>query len=179
DGKGLNLFDYAGAKANALGSIKAYLKDLQEVDPAKLGRDEQFAYWANLYNAKTIEVVVEAYPVDSIRKISIDGGLFGFLKKSAGLAGPWKAKIIKVSGTELSLDDVEHEIMRKVFADPRVHYSVNCASIGCPNLRTSAFTGANLQTELDAGAVEFINHDRGIAVDDSGNVTASSIFSWF
>jgi len=176
---GLNRFDYKGAKDNALDAIKAYVKALEAADPTKLTRDEQFAYWANLYNAKTIEVVVEAYPVGSIREISINEGLFGFLKKSAGLAGPWKAKIITVKGEKLSLDDVEHEIMRKVFADPRVHYSVNCASIGCPNLRQKAFTGANLETELNAGARDFINTDRGISVGADGNVTASSIFNWF
>jgi len=179
DGKGLNMFDYAAAKKDALGAIKAYVKSLEAIDPATLNRNEQFAFWANLYNAKTIEVVLGAYPIDSIRKISLESGLFSFIKKSTGLAGPWKTKIMKVKGQDLSLDDVEHEIMRKIFKDPRIHYSVNCASIGCPNLGLSAFTGANLETELDAGARAFINHARGIDVDASGSVTASSIYNWF
>ncbi|MEO0728784.1 MAG: DUF547 domain-containing protein [Pseudomonadota bacterium] len=176
---GLNMFDYAAAKANASSELKAYVKQLEAVDPTKLNANEQFAFWANLYNAKTIDVVLDNYPVESIRKITINEGLFGFLKKSVGAGGPWKAKIMTVSGQKLSLDDVEHEIMRKVFKDPRVHYAVNCASIGCPNLNINAFTGANLEAELDKGAVAFINHPRGISVKADGSISASSIYSWF
>ncbi|MEO1544549.1 MAG: DUF547 domain-containing protein, partial [Pseudomonadota bacterium] len=151
---------------------------LEAVDPRKLGRNEQFAYWANLYNAKTIDVVLDHYPVDSIRKITINEGLFGFLKKSVGAGGPWKAKVVTVAGTKLSLDNIEHDIMRPVFSDPRVHYAVNCASYGCPNLRRTAFTGATLEQQLDEGAKAFVNHPRGISVKN-GSVTASSIYQWF
>ncbi|MGF1650414.1 MAG: DUF547 domain-containing protein [Hyphomicrobiaceae bacterium] len=176
---GLNLFDYAAAKRDSHAEIKRYVETLEAVDPSKLDRSEQFAFWANLYNAKTIDVVLDAYPVGSIREITINEGFFGFLKKSTGLGGPWKAKIMKVGGVELSLDDVEHEIMRKVFKDPRIHYSVNCASIGCPNLADRAFTGRDLEAQLDAGARAFINHPRGIDIGTNGSVLASSIYSWF
>lgn len=175
---GINRVDYDGWKANGHASLKTYLKGLQKVDPRKLGRSEKFAYWANLYNAKTIDVVLEHYPVESIRKITINEGLFGFLKKSVGVGGPWKAKIINVSGKNLSLDNVEHDIMRPLFKDPRVHYAVNCASYGCPNLAAEAFTGANLETLLDSGAKAFVNHPRGISITDGG-VKASSIYQWF
>jgi len=178
DGTGLNRVDYAGFKAEGHTALKAYVKSLEAVQVRDLARAEQYAFWANLYNAKTIDVVLDHYPVDSIRKISIKEGFFGFLKKSVGFGGPWKAKIMKVAGKELSLDDVEHGILRPIFKDPRVHYAVNCASIGCPNLRTSAFTAENLEAELDAGAREYVNNLRGIAVRD-GSVTASSIYNWF
>ena len=176
---GVNYVDYGAWKSNGHKALKGYVASLEAVDPTKLDRPEQFAFWANLYNAKTIDVVLDAYPVDTIRKITINEGLFGFLKKSAGLGGPWKAKIMKVNGQDLSLDNVEHDIMRKVFKDPRVHYAVNCASMGCPNLNVNAFTGANLEAELEKGAKAFVNHPRGIDVKPDGTVVASSIYSWF
>lgn len=179
DETGFNRVDYASFKSSGHAALKNYVKALEGIDPTKLNRNEQFAYWANLYNAKTIDVVLDAYPVNSIREISIDANALDFFKSAVGLGGPWKAKIITVNGQQLSLDNVEHDIMRKVYRDPRVHYAVNCASIGCPNLNTVAFTGSNLEAELEAGARKFINHPRGIAVLDDGTVVASSIYSWF
>jgi hypothetical protein len=176
---GINYIDYAGFKAKGHATLKAYVKSLEAVDPTKLDRNEQFAYWANLYNAKTIDVVLDAYPVESIRKITINEGVVGFFKKAAGLAGPWKAEIMNVNGRPLSLDNVEHDIMRPVFKDPRVHYAVNCASMGCPNLNMTAFTGVNLEAELERGAKAFVNHPRGINVKPDGTIVASSIYSWF
>ena len=86
--------------------------------------------WANLYNAATLKIVVDRYPVKSIRDIKSDTGLFDV----KGYIGPWRTKVATVEGRQVSLDDIEHEIMRPTFKDPRVHYAVNCASIGCPNL---------------------------------------------
>ena len=175
---GINRVDYAAWKATGHAALKTYLTKLQSLDPRKLNRAEQFAYWANLYNAKTIDVVLDQYPVDSIREITINEGLLGFLKKSVGAGGPWKAKIIKVAGHDLSLDDVEHTIMRPIFKDPRVHYAVNCASYGCPNLLHEAFTGVKLNEQLDNNAKAYINHPRGIDVQGS-SVKASTIYQWF
>ncbi|MFY0614377.1 MAG: DUF547 domain-containing protein [Hyphomicrobiaceae bacterium] len=178
DRAGLNRVRYQAFKAKGHGALKRYVKMLEGVRPTTLARPEQFAYWANLYNAKTIDVVLDAYPVKSIREISINGGLFDLLKKSVGKGGPWKAKIMQVEGEKLSLDDIEHGIMRPVFKDPRVHYAVNCASVGCPNLQTAAFTGAKLDKMLDAGAKAYINSSRGFQAK-SGRITASSIYDWF
>lgn len=175
---GVNRVDYTGWQGAGHKPLKSYVSSLQAIDPRTLGRAEQFAYWANLYNAKTIDIVLDSYPVDSIREISIDGGLFGFLKKSVGAGGPWKAKILQVAGQELSLDDIEHNILRPIFKDPRVHYAVNCASFGCPNLAREALTGAKLDGQLDAGAKAYINHPRGFSVE-GGKVKASSIYQWF
>jgi len=178
DPTGLNRIRYKAFKAGGHADLKAYINSLETTRPTQLDRPEQFAYWANLYNAKTIDVVLDAYPVSSIRKISISGGLFDLIKKSVGAGGPWKAKILKVEGENLSLDDIEHEIMRPLFKDPRVHYAVNCASIGCPNLQPEAFTRAKLEAMLDAGAKAFINSPRGFQINGN-SITASSIFSWF
>lgn len=166
---GLNRVDYARFKAEGRPALSAYLTQLQAVDPTQLDKPEQFAFWANLYNAKTIDVVLEAYPVSSIKKIT-----FGNILAS----GPWSKKVLRVSGTELSLDDIEHTILRPYFKDARVHYAVNCASVGCPNLGVAAFTGAQLGAQLDAAASAFVNHPRGFKVG-GGRVEASKIYSWF
>lgn len=176
---GLNRVDYAGWKSADHRKLKDYVDRLEGSDPRGFDRPAQFAYWANLYNAKTIDIVLDHYPVESIRQITIDEGLFGFLKKSVNAGGPWKSKVVTVAGTKLSLDDIEHEIMRPIFKDPRVHYAVNCASVGCPNLGTVAFTAENLDSQLDQNARAFVNHPRGIRVDADGQVHASSIYQWF
>jgi hypothetical protein len=169
---GLNRVAYAKFKPDHA-KLKAYLAALQATDVSKLDRPEQFAFWANLYNAKTIDVVLDKYPVKSIKEVSLGGGI-----KSLVGGGPWQAKIITVAGVAMSLDDIENEVMRPTFKDPRVHYSVNCASVGCPNLLAEALTGAKLEAQLEAGAKAFINSPRGIVIE-GGKAKASSIYDWF
>ncbi len=173
DGTGLNRVNYSAFKKEGHVMLKAYVAALERTDVTKLDRAEQFAFWANLYNAKTVDIVLDKYPVKSIKDISLGGGLL-----AAVTGGPWKAKVVKVSGVELSLDDIEHGILRPFFKDSRVHYAVNCASVGCPNLGREAFTAANLDAQLDAAAKVYVNSPRGISVS-GGKVTASSIYSWF
>lgn len=170
---GVNRVDYATFKTVSHAALKAYIGKLQAVAPETLDRPEQFAFWANLYNAKTIDAVLDKYPVKSIKDVSLGGGL-----KSLVSGGPWQAKIMKVGGVELSLDDIENQIMRPTFKDPRVHYSVNCASFGCPNLPNRAFTGATLEVMLEEGAKAYVNNPRGISIE-AGKAKASSIYSWF
>jgi hypothetical protein len=93
-------------------------------------------------------------------------------------SGPWKAKLVKVAGIALSLDDIENLIVRPVFKDPRAHYALNCLSIGCPNMRAGALTAGNLEAELEQASAEFVNHPRGITIAD-GKVVASSVYEWF
>ena len=170
DAQAYNRVDYRGVKAD-LGALRAYVASLEAADPASLSRNEAHAYWINLYNAKTLEVVAEAFPVASIKKINLGGSfLFG--------SGPWKARLMRVSGRELSLDDVEHEIVRALFQDKMSHYGLNCASYSCPNLAISAFTGDNVDALLRRNAVDYVNHPRGVAVDN-GRITASKIYSWY
>jgi hypothetical protein len=166
----INRFAYGRVSASDKQALKAYLKALQGVKVTALKADEQRALWINLYNALTIDVVLDAYPVKSIKEISLGGSFFG--------SGPWAKALVTVEGRKLSLDNIEHDILRKVWQDPRVHYAVNCASIGCPNLMTQAFTGANLDQMLTKGARDYINHPRGVRVGSSG-VTLSRIYSWY
>lgn len=170
---GLNRVDYAALKADGLPALRSYIRTLEQVDPEKLDRNEQFALLANLYNAKTLEIVVSRYPVKSIRDISLGGSVLAALG-----GGPWKAKVLEIQGVELSLDDIEHGIMRPVFKDPRVHYAVNCASIGCPNLRTEAFTGVKLSQQLDSAARDYVNSSRGVRFEN-GRPVISSIYVWY
>lgn len=170
---GLNRSDYAAFKRAGHEDLKLYIRRLESVDSQTLDRREQFAFLVNLYNAKTIDVVLDNYPVKSIKDISLGGGLVAVVTE-----GPWKAKILNVKGVDLSLDDIEHGILRPMVKDPRVHYAVNCASIGCPNLQTEAFTGAKLDAQLNAAARAYVNHPRGVTVGPNG-VVVSSIYSWF
>lgn len=170
---GVNRVDYARFKAKGHGDLKAYIRRLEATDVAALDRPEQFAFWANLYNAKTIDIVLDAYPVASIKDIRLGGGVV-----AAITGGPWKAKVLTVMGIELSLDDIEHGLLRPTFKDPRVHYAVNCASIGCPNLARQALTGMTLEAELDRAAADYVNSPRGARVTD-GALVVSSIYSWF
>jgi hypothetical protein len=170
---GLNRVDYAAFKRDGHAQLKNYIAKLEAVDPATLTRPEQFALLANLYNAKTVDIVLDHYPVKSIKDISLGGGLLGVFT-----GGPWKAKVLKVKGVELSLDDIEHGILRPVFKDPRIHYAVNCASVGCPNLGTEAFTGAKLDAQLDAAARAYVNSPRAVDPQLDG-LAVSSIYDWY
>ncbi len=173
DDEGPNLVDYARWQREGREPLRAYLDMLAGVDTVALDRPEQFAFWANLYNATTIDVVLGHYPVASIRDIRLGGGL-----RALVIGGPWQAAIVRVGDATLSLDDLEHAILRPLFADPRVHYALNCASLGCPDLARRAWRGADLDARLDEAARTFVNAARGVRVDADG-VTASSIYSWF
>lgn len=167
---GLNLFDYAGAKADGdLKVITAYTDYLASQNPDEMPEADQIAYWANLYNALTVKVILENYPVTSIRKI----------KSGAISPGPWKRDAVTVNGEVISLDTIEHKILRKRYANPAmVHYMVNCASIGCPNLSDKLWVGATLDEDRAQAARDFINSPRG--VDIQGNfLNVSSIYKWF
>ncbi len=167
-----NLVDYAALKADPAdrAALKAYIATLEKIDPKSLSRDDRFAFWANLYNAVTVDVVVDHIPVASIRDISISPGLFS--------KGPWGKKLVTVGGRELSLDDIEHAILRPDFKDARVHYAVNCASWSCPDLAPEPYRGATLDAALDAAARAYINSPRGVRFED-GKLVLSSIFDWY
>lgn len=172
EGGAPNRFDYGALKANGedRAALRSYIASLEATDPDVLSRDEAFAFWVNLYNALTVEVVIDHYPVASIRDIAISPGLFS--------TGPWGKKLVTVTGRELSLDDIEHGILRPDFGDSRVHYAVNCASVGCPDLAARPYTGDELDAMLDRAARAYVNSPRGARVEN-GRLTASGIFKWY
>ena len=167
---GINRIAYGKVSKADRAALAGYLEAMQRVAIRKFSRAEQRAYWINLYNAATVNVVLEHYPVDSILKIDISPGLFA--------KGPWKKKLLTVEGEKVSLDDIEHRILRPIWQDPRTHYAVNCASLGCPNLQPRAYTAGNMDELLDAGARAYVNHARGARLD-KGRLTVSSIYVWF
>lgn len=168
---GVHHVSYAAAKGADEAALAAYVRMLEGTDVDALDRPEQFCFWSNLYNARTVLLILEHWPVRSIRDIAISPGLFS--------VGPWGRKLMQVQGEALSLDDIEHRIMRPIWRDPRVHYVVNCASIGCPNLKRTAWRPATLEADLEAGARDFVNHPRGVTVRANGRIVVSSIYSWF
>ncbi len=161
------LFKYAQVTKSHKETLNAYVSDLSSIDPRLLNKKEQYAYWVNLYNALTVQLILENYPVSSITKI---GSWFGF--------GPWDNQITNIAGKELTLNDVEHRILRPIWGDPRTHYAVNCASLGCPNLQPVAFTSENTESLLDKAAHQFINSNKGVVLQE-GKLTLSSIYDWF
>jgi len=167
---GINRIDYAGVTVEERRLLADYIDAMTAVQIRRYNRDEQLAYWANLYNASTVSIVIDHHPVESIRDIRISPGLFSI--------GPWGRKIVTVDGIELSLDDIEHRIMRPTWQDPRIHYMVNCAAVGCPNLQPRPFVAHRLAETLDEIASEFVNHPRGALVVD-GRLRVSSIFHWY
>ncbi len=169
-GDGVARIRYGVFKKAGRTRLAGYLAMLQDVAIAGLGRAEQFAFWVNLYNALTVEIVLDHYPVASIRDIDLGGGLFS--------RGPWKKKLVRVAGTELSLDNIEHDILRPTFRDARLHYVVNCASIGCPNLPPRAVRGKTASATLDKAARDYVNHPRGVRVA-GGRITASKLYQWY
>lgn len=148
--------------------VEEYVLSLLAINPLLLNRKEQKAYWFNLYNAATVQLMVKHYPVSSITKVG--GGFFSF--------GPWNDDILTINGQPLSLNDIEHGILRPIYDDPRIHYGVNCASLSCPNLLATAFTADNTEQLLEQAARDYINHSRGVSIDGQ-NVTLSKIYDWY
>ena len=175
DGQGLTHFDYARLSSNAADKAKlaSYIQSLSATNPGTLSQNEAIAFYSNLYNAVTIDLIVQNYPVGSIRKAKTYNG-----EKVSGIAGPWKKVKVSVNGQTMSLNDVEHEVLRKQFPSPYVHYMVNCASVGCPNLLDTAWEANTLDAARKKAATDYINTPRGVKITPKGLVV-SSIFKWF
>ena len=170
DETGLARFDYAGLKASKKDHkiLTDYIAHLEAKDPDEMTDNEAIAYWANLYNAVTVKLIVDHYPVKSIRKIK--SGLISI--------GPWGKKLVTVNGERLTLDNIEHDILRKQYPSALIHYMVNCASVGCPNLKAGVWRAETLDADRETAAREFINSPRGAELGEKG-LTVSSIYSWF
>ncbi|WP_154180408.1 DUF547 domain-containing protein [Vibrio furnissii] len=161
------LFDYAAVTHADQQSLSRYIQGLSTLDPRQLTKSQQYAYWVNLYNALTVQLILENYPISSIKKL---GGWLSF--------GPWDQELLTIQGQNISLNDIEHRILRPIWRDPRTHYAVNCASLGCPNLQTEAFTAHNSEHLLERAAHTFINSNKG-AQQREDQWVISSIYDWF
>jgi hypothetical protein len=158
--------DYSGFKAEE-DRLDQYLKILENTDPDKLPRNEQYAYYINVYNAWTIKLILSDYPgVKSIKD-------FGTILKS-----PWQKRWVRMNGETITLDEVEHEILRPRFKDPRVHFAINCSAVSCPPLRPEPYRGRTLDQQLDDSTRSFVNDESRYRLDGN-NLFVSRIFKWF
>jgi hypothetical protein len=153
--------------------LEKYLKLLSENAPDRKtwSKNEQLAYWINVYNAYTVKLIVDFYPTKSIRDL-------GPRIKIPLIKDVWHYKFFKIAGVEMSLDEVEHSILRKEFEEPRIHFAINCASVSCPPLLNEAFVATNLENQLTRVATTFINDPTRNKIS-SQSAQLSSIFSWF
>jgi hypothetical protein len=160
------IVDYQGFKKEEK-KLDAYLDVLAAVDPEKLSRHNRFAFYINAYNAWTIKLILTGYP--GVKSIKDLGSIF---------SSSWKKKICRINGKMLSLDEIEHDILRPTFKDPRVHFAVNCASKGCPKLISTPYEGDILESQLNEAARAFINNPEKNYLKDN-TLYVSSIFKWF
>jgi hypothetical protein len=158
------------AMARDRAALRAYLASLSAVgEKAYEGWPpaEQMAFLINAYNAFTVEKILTRYP--DLRSIWDFGKLFG---------NPFKDEFFSLLGRRMSLDGIEHGILRKRYREPRIHFAVNCASVGCPMLREEAYAAARLETQLEEQALRFLS-DRSRNRFAAGRLEVSKIFDWF
>jgi hypothetical protein len=155
-------------------ALGAYLKSLAGVSRAAFdgfSPAQQMAFLINAYNAYTIELILTKYP--DLKSIKDIGSVF---------SNPWKQKVAPLLGTVMTLDQIEHDTLRARgrYDDPRIHFTVNCASIGCPMLREEAFVGARLDAQLDDQTQRFMaDRSRNRYNRDTGKFEVSKIFDWY
>ena len=164
----MHLVDYGRVKKSDKDNLKQYLNSLAVIDPRMLSRDEQLAYWINLYNALTVDLILQYYPVKSITKLG----------KGWFRMGPWKDTMIRINGQDISLHDIEHRILRPIWKNPKIHYALNCASIGCPDLAPKVYQAGRINDQLIRAGDVFINQKKGLNIV-SGRVVLSRIFEWY
>lgn len=170
--KSNGMVDYKGFIRDKT-KLEQYLRLISENAPDRKtwSKNEQLAYWINAYNAFTVKLIVDHYPVKSIRDLGPE-------LKIPLIKDVWHYKFFKIGGVESSLDEIEHSILRKEFEEPRIHFAINCASVSCPPLLDEAFFPEKLETQLLKVTTAFINDpSRNKIAPDQAQL--SSIFSWF
>ena len=169
-GKGM---DYKGLKKHGKATLDQLRQHLAAVDPGSLSKPDQLAYWINLYNVSTVNVVVEGYPVKSIRDLSTDPII---------RLNVFKKPSVKTKAGAMSLNDVENTRIREGFKDPRIHFAINCAAKSCPPIRTEPYVGARVNEQLDDQARRFLNGPHGARIEKDGDgvtLHATKILDWF
>ncbi|HRF76048.1 MAG TPA: DUF547 domain-containing protein [Chitinophagales bacterium] len=150
--------------------LNNYLQQIESNYPNEKNwsREQILAYWINAYNAYTVQIVIRNYPVASIKDIK-PGVAF--------LNSVWDIKFITIEGEQLDLNNIEHNILRKM-NEPRIHFAVNCASYSCPKLLNTAYEAATIDNQLNQQAIDFINDPKRNLITPE-EATVSSIFNWF
>ncbi len=173
------LVDYQTLQNNQ-DRLAGYEKALASVSAEQLGNwseAEQIAFWVNAYNAFTLRAIIDNYPI----KRGALKGIFGPSNSILQIPGVWKKLEWQAGGRSITLDEIEHEVLRKQFVEPRIHFAIVCASISCPDLRSEAYVADRLNEQLNEQLQMFIaNPEKGVAVDrDKEEVSLSKIFDWF
>lgn len=163
---GIHRIAYAEVELADRAMLDRYIDHLAGLPIERFNRDEQMAYWINLYNALVVQLVLDHYPIESILDIARQPN------------GPWDLELITVDGVPISLNDIHHRILRPIWRDPRVHYALNCGAVGCPNLQPVPFEGTRLDRQLTEAAMAYVNDARCIRFDDR-RLVVSSIFRWY
>jgi hypothetical protein len=172
--------DYALARDDSA-DLDRYVAWLVEVSPDNRAelfprREDQLAYWINAYNAWVIRKVLDHYPISSVKDVQPPGYFF-FLPRVAGF---FVFEEITLGGDRMSLRALENGIVRKRFAEPRIHFALNCASIGCPRLPSRAFGSEELEKELERETRRFLSDSEKLRIDtDARMIEVSSIFDWY
>ncbi|PKL89678.1 MAG: DUF547 domain-containing protein [Ignavibacteriae bacterium HGW-Ignavibacteriae-2] len=168
------LVDYDKLKNDV--RLDAYLHQLNKTNPETLTREEQLSFWINAYNSFTLKAIVDNYPVKSINDLHTGGLILGSLLKTT----IWDDDFITINSNRYSLNDIEHNILREIFEEPRIHFAIVCASISCPPLRNEAFEANIINEQLNDQAILFLN-DASRNFFDLKERTAhlSKIFDWF
>lgn len=166
--------DYKSLKADK--DFQTYLDQLSKANPDALpSREEKIAFWINAYNAFTLKLIIDNYPVKSITDLSALGKLTAFIGNS-----PWKREFFSINGKKMTLDEIEHKILRETFKEYRVHFAVNCASSSCPVLRPEAYTAETLNRQLNEQAKQFLKDTLRNRIDvKSKTIYLSKIFDWY
>lgn len=165
------LVDYPGFIADK-DKLQSYLTSLSDNPPSdNWSKNDKIAYWLNAYNAFTIKLIVDHYPLKSIKDL---GGKHQIIFINT----PWDIKFFKIGGKTMTLNRIEHRILRKEFTEPRIHFALNCASLSCPKLRREAYDGSKLDAQLTDQAKEFLS-DNSRNQLDAKNPMLSSIFSFY
>jgi len=170
DGSGM--VDYKGFRADSA-ELNGYLDLLRKHHPNEenWSEDERLAYWINAYNAFTIKLILEHYPVESIKDI-------GSTISIPFVNSPWDIKFIEIEGEEYDLNNIEHGIIRKEFDEPRIHFALVCAAISCPKLRNEAFVANRLDEQLDDQTRDFFNNPEKNKIA-SDRVVLSKLMKWY
>lgn len=161
--------DYSGFAKDSI-RLNEYCRILSDCPPnSKWSKEEKLAYWINVYNAFTIKLIVDHYPVASIKDIK---------KGIPFINSVWDMEFFEIGGVKMDLNDVEHDILRKEFDEPRIHFAIVCASKSCPQLRNEAYTSALLNVQLETQTKKFFNDTTKNRIGND-RIELSPIFKWF
>ncbi len=166
---GIHRVAYGRVRPGDRAALDSYLHTLSTVKITDYHRNEQMAYWINLYNALTVDLILDHYPIASIRKLQD--------VTQGRRQNPWEQKLITVEGFALSLNDIEKRILKPIGQDQRLQYALSCGAVGCPNLQPVPYSGSSLDRQLSDVAMAYINDPRCINISGD-ELHVSSLYRW-